>query len=128
PTITPTSTPGNINAFAHFSPSSPMTVTVGQKFSLDLLVNSGSNAISTAQNYLTFTYSLLQNVDASQPGCVITSVVTPDNSTFDADLQNEVCNGPASCNFRTQTVNPGSIGFASGALSNCPSGCTGDFR
>jgi hypothetical protein len=127
-TPTPTITPIPPDAFAHFVPSGPITVSIGTKFSFDLMVNSGSFDVSVAQNYMTFTQSLMQLVDNGQPGCVLTSVVTPDISTFDAVLQNETCNGPGNCVFRGVTTAPGSFAFASGALSNCPSGCSGDFR
>src|SRR5207245_8464811 len=84
--------------------------------------------VDVAQTYFTFTNSVLQLVDTGQPGCVVTSVVSPDTSTFDAVLQNETCNGPSPCMFRGIPTNPGSVAFASGGLSNCPNGCAGDFR
>ena len=49
-------------------------------------------------------------------GCTVTT----DSTVFDAVLQNEVCNGPAPCNFRGNIVPPGSAAFASGALNNPP--------
>jgi hypothetical protein len=126
-TPTPTSTPTNIDAFAHFSPYGPLTVSVGSQFTLDLLVNSGSNSVSAAQSYLTFTNSILQNVAVGSPGCgTVTDTVTADLSTFDVTLQNEVCNGPGQCTFRSIQVDPGSIAHASGAFSNPPA--SGDFR
>src|SRR5207253_2268275 len=109
PTITPTATPANINAFAHLETPGPITVSLNTKFTLDLKVNSGSNNISAAQSYFTFTNSVLQLVDTGQAGCVITSVVAPDISTFDAVLQNETCNGPNPCVFRSIPTDPGSF-------------------
>src|SRR4051794_25843821 len=114
-----------VDAYAHWvvngSSPSEITVTVGSRLVLDLYINSGTNTnIATQQSYLTFTNSLLQVVNATQAGCVITSTLTPDLSTFEATLQNEVCNGPGVCNFRGMQVTPGSIAFASGALTNCP--------
>src|SRR5439155_12761505 len=77
--------------------------------------------------YLTFTNSLLQNVLVGSGGCgVLTNTLTPDTSTFDSVLQNEVCNGPGTCTFRGQPTNPGSIAFASGALTH--PNPNGDFR
>lgn len=128
PTITPT--PTNINAFAHFVPAGPVTIPVGGRLNLELWVNSGSNNITAAQHYLTFTNSIVQLVNFSQPGCVLTSTVTADTGSggngFDAVLQNETCNGPGNCTFRGTTISPGSFAFASGALNNLAQ--TGDFR
>jgi hypothetical protein len=104
----------------------PFYVSVGTRFTLDLMVESGSNDITAAQSYLTFTDSLLQNVRAVSPGCVTTNTLAGDLSTFDSVLQNEVCNGPGAC----ASSGPGSIAFASGGLNNCTPGapCSGDFR
>src|SRR5204863_4519623 len=99
----------------------------GSQFTLDLRVNTGDNNINAAQNYLTFTHTVLQNVLVGSPGCgTITSTLTADTTILDAVLQNEVCNGPGQCHFRTLIVDPGSIAFASGALSHAPP--NGDFR
>src|SRR5205823_12164137 len=99
-TFTPTATPTNIDAFAYFDPPGPLTVQVGQQFTLDLRVNTGSNYAIAAQNYLTFPDSMLQNVQVGSSGCgTITSTFTLDNSVFDVALQNEICNGPAQCSF-----------------------------
>ncbi len=124
--IPPTITPITGDAFAHFAPAGPVTVMVGDKFTLDLMVNSGSSNVNAAQSYMTFTNSIIQNVSASQPGCVLTSTASPDALVFDVVLQNEICNGPNPCNFRGVTISPGSIAYASGALAN-PS-AHGDFR
>lgn len=126
PTNTPTTTPVNANAYAHFQPSMPLTVTVGSKFTLDLMINGGTNTITAAQNYLTFTNSILQVVDPVQTGCVLSSTVVPDTAIFDAELQNQVCNSSSSCSFGSVTAPPASIAFASGALVNPPA--QGDFR
>jgi hypothetical protein len=125
-TATPTATPTNINGFAHFAPAGPQTVPVGSRIDLNLMINSGTNSISAAQTYMTFTNSILQVVNSAQPGCVVTSSVTPDNTVFDATLQNEVCNGTSPCDFGRIIDPPGSIAFASGAFGNPP--FTGDFR
>src|SRR5439155_5931012 len=49
-----------------------------------------------------------------------TTGLTADLTVFDALLQNEVCNGPNPCIYRSLQVDPGSIAFASGALNNPP--------
>jgi hypothetical protein len=95
------------------------------------MLNSGStHGLTVQQSYLTFTYGLLQNanVGAITTTCEITSTVTGDFTVFESYLQNEVCNGPDNCILRGKLVHAGSIGFASGALLNCPDGCDGYFR
>lgn len=124
-TQTPTSTPTNINAFGHFSPAGPQTITVGSRIDLDLMINSGSNNVGAAQSYLTFTNSILRVVNSSQPGCVVTNTVTADTTIFDGVFQNEVCNGNSPCDFGRIIDPPASISFASGALNN--SAYNGDF-
>jgi hypothetical protein len=125
-TATPTATPPFCAGAYHYlrpqgsGPPNGGTVSVGDRFTLDMLVSAGPDSITAQQAYLTFTYSLLQNVDASQPGCVPTNTITADLLIFDVDLQNEVCNGPRRCVFRGAVIQPGSIGFASGALVNPP--------
>src|SRR5207244_2687992 len=91
---------------------------VGDRFTLDLFVSAGIYNITAQQAYLTFTNELLQNVAANQPGCVLTNTVTGDFGIFDTQLQNEVCNGPDPCTFRSIMVDPGSIAFASGSIIN----------
>jgi hypothetical protein len=125
-TPTNTATPGNINAFHRFSPNGPVNIALGTKLTLDLMLNSGSNNVTVNQAYLTFTNSILQVVSVSSPGCVVTSTLTADSSTFDATLQNEVCNSSSPCDFGRLIAPPGSIAFASGALNNPPG--TGEFR
>src|SRR5262249_15075275 len=113
------------------APSNGGTTQVGCTFVLDLFVNTGSRNDATAQqSYLTFTYQLIQNARVSSigAGCVLTNTVTGDQTVFDAVLQNEICNGPAPCIFRGLSTPPGSFAFASGALSNCTTGCGGFFR
>jgi hypothetical protein len=142
-TATPTNTPTRTltptpvrNAFMVFVPegSAPPdggTVTVGDRFVLGLWLNAGTHDNATAQqSYLTYTYNLLQNarVDQIATACVLTGTVTSDLTTFDATLQNEVCNGPGQCTFRNNIVDPGSLAYASGGLQNCPDGCGGTFR
>lgn len=109
-------------------PCNGCTVNVGDRFNLDMMVHSNLDDLTAQQAYLTFTYSLLENVRVSSAGCVPTNTITGDLTTFDATLQNEVCNGPNPCVFRGITVDPGSLAFASGALINCPEGCGPDFR
>jgi hypothetical protein len=103
--------PGNCPA-----PPNGGTTNVGCRFTLQLMVNSGSsNSVSLQQSYLSFTYKLLQNAAVSSigSGCVLTNIVTPDTSSFEAILQNEVCNGPDPCIFHGVTIDPGSIAYAS---------------
>ena len=87
------------------------------------MVNSSTNSVIIAQNYLTFTNSVLQNVQVGASGCVVTNAVTADTTTFDAVLQNSVCNSNSSCSTNSPAA---SISFASGSLSNPPA--HGDFR
>src|SRR3954453_20623406 len=91
--------PRTIDAYAHFAPAGPLTVLVGSRFTLDLMVNSGSNAVTVAQSYVTFTQSLLQNVDPSMPGCVLADTITQDTTAFSTLLQNEVCNDSEPCDL-----------------------------
>jgi hypothetical protein len=114
------------------APPNGGTVSVGARFVLGMWLNTGTHDnASSAQNYLTFTYGYLQNARVSSIGtsCTVTSTFTADNTTFDATLQNEVCNGPGNCVIRGIDTPPGSMAFASGALINCPTGCgPGEFR
>src|SRR3954447_18480590 len=92
--------PHDVDAYARFEPAGPLTVLVGEQFTLDLMVNSGSNNAGAAQSYLTFTNSILQNVLVGSGGCgTITNTFTADASVFETTLQNQICNGPASCTF-----------------------------
>jgi hypothetical protein len=125
-TPTLTSTPNSNTAYAHFAPAAPLTVTVGTTFTLDLMVNAGTHNAAVQQSYLTFTNSLLQVVDASTGECVVTGTISPDVTTFEVVLQNEVCNSTEPCDFGRIVAPPASIAFASGALLNPPG--TGDFR
>src|SRR5205085_2040338 len=69
-TQTPTNTPTPcVDQYFDPQPGAPEnggTVAVGQKFILDLRVNSGQYYITAQQAYLTFTNSLLQNVNVGQ--------------------------------------------------------------
>lgn len=111
------------------APANGGTTQVGCTFVLDLFVNAGTNAapegLTAQQSYLTFTYQTIQNARVSSigAGCVPTNTVTADLTVFDATLQNEVCNGPATCIFRGVPTGPGTLAYASGALTNCPEGC-----
>ena len=109
------------------SPPNGGTAQVGQRIDLDLMIHTGAYNVAGQQSYVTFDATRLQNVNANQTGCVLTSTVTADASIFDATLQNEVCNGPGSCIFRGVTYTPGQSSFASGALNN-PSYNGPDFR
>lgn len=134
--------PETQNAFAHFEPQSGAppnggTVSVGTRFTLDLKVNTGSNNnVAASQNYLLFddasAPSSVLKVSSPSGNCTsipLTATLTADNTMFDVVLQNEVCNGPGACMLRGVYTPPGSMAFASGALSNCPTGCgPGDFR
>ena len=123
PTIT--STPPNMDAFAYLDPPGPIDLNVGDQFTLDLRVNSGSNNVTAAQSYLTFANTLMQVVQVGS-NCVVTNTLTVDSSRFESALQNEVCNGPGQCTFRGVAVDPGTISYAAGALSNPAT--NGDFR
>jgi hypothetical protein len=133
PTATATPTPATPCPGAHhyFTPSSGGppnggTISVGQRFTLDMIVSSGPHTVAGQQGYLTFTHELLQNVNALQAGCVPTGTVTGDLSAFDAPGQNEVCNGPGPCFFGGQVSQPGWVAWSSSAANNPPR--TGDFR
>src|SRR5439155_22507320 len=108
---------------------SALTVVVGQRFNVDLKINSGTNNVIAQQSYLTFTSSLLQ---VSAPGTVCsqqTNTVISDTTSFDDVLQNEACNGPANCTFGTCTVGPGNIAYASEVqISGTPVPSGSDFR
>jgi hypothetical protein len=132
--------PSSGNAFLSLQPgsggncSAPPnggTVQLGCRFVLDLMVNMSSVPNGVAmQGYLTFTSSILPNARVSSiaTSCVPTNTVTQDLGTFDAVLQDEVCNGPGTCIFRGIPIAPGSFAYAQGALSNCGFGCGGTFR
>lgn len=112
------------------------TVEVGDRFVLGLWLNAGSHTNLIAQeSYMIFTSDYLKNarVDQITTTCALTSTVTADASTFDAELQNEVCNGMGPggddpCFVRGMEFVPGSFAFASGAWDICPAGCGGYFR
>lgn len=131
-----TPTPVQENAFMYFVPegSAPPnggTVMVGDRFVLDLMLNSSTHDnVIAQQSYLTYTANLIQNARVSQiaTACVLTNTVTPDLSTFDARLQNEVCNGPGQCLVRGGMADPGSSAYSSAGSINCASGCSGTFR
>src|SRR5262249_1176132 len=123
--VAPTPTPTVESAYAHFAPAGPLNVTLGTtpaRFTLDMMVNSGGSDVTVAQSYMTFTNSITTNVDAGSSGCDPSNTVTSDLTTFDAQLQNEVCNSSNPCG----SVPASSIAFASGALGN--PAAHGDFR
>src|SRR5205823_2178973 len=122
-----TETPLPCNGAYHYllpetesDPPNGGTVQTGRQFTLDMWINAAGYRLTVQQAYLTFTHQLLDNVAATSTSCVLTSTVTPDLTVFEAVLQNEVCNGPNPCTFRGQSVDPGSIAFASGVLTNPP--------
>src|SRR5436190_9626124 len=97
------------------APPNRGTVHVGDKFVLDLMTYGGPNdsEVVSQQAYLSFTYALMQNVSVTSPGCAPEQTITPDLTTFDATLQNEVCNSPSPiCSFRDGRVPPGSMAYA----------------
>jgi hypothetical protein len=128
------------DAYAHFvpvqgAPASGGTVAAGTKFTLDLLINAGTNrapnGVTAAQNYMTFTSSVFQVVQPSASCSAtppVSTTLAPDQAMFESILQNETCNGPTPCNFRGAITEPGRMAYASGALANCAQGCEGDFR
>jgi hypothetical protein len=134
PVNSPTETPSPGAAFLELRPGTNAppnggTAMTGDRFVLELWLNAGSYFdVVGQQSYLTFTHQLLQNVQVSSigTGCVLAGTVTGDTGTFDAPLQNQVCNGPNPCSSNGSTIPAGSIGFASGALGNPPAG--GVFR
>jgi hypothetical protein len=126
-TVTPIPTcPGASHYFVPHagSPANGGTIVVGDRFTLDMLIHTNNIPNLTGQQaYLTFPNNMLQNVNATLSGCTLASTVTGDFTVFDAELQNEACNGPGPCSFG----GAGTISFANGALSNSP--YTGpDFR
>src|SRR5206468_3144437 len=96
------------------------TVSTGQKFTLDLMINDAGHTVTAQQAYISFTNSLMDNVDFATAGCNPSQSVTPDQTIFETVLQNEVCNGPGQCVFRGVPTNPGLWAYASGALTNPP--------
>jgi hypothetical protein len=139
-TDTQPAVPNTQDAFLHLvpvgnAPPSGGTVSLGVTFTLDLYLNAGSNhppnGVTAAQSYLTFSSAALAVIrpNGTCPASIpVSTTITADLTTFETTLQNEVCNGPQSCNIRGVNTPPGSIAFASGALTNCPQGCDGDFR
>src|SRR5436190_11755792 len=116
------------------NPNNGDSVNTGDRFVLDLMLNTGTHTDASAQQtYMTYTNDLIRvgNVLSMSTSCVLTGTLNPDSTTFDAALQNEWCNGEAGpCTFRGLTVDPGMGSFASGALNNpgCQAGCGGVFR
>src|SRR5205823_4214868 len=79
PTSTITNTPTNTpvaDAFAHIElpgsrnapASNEATMLLGSKLTLDLRISGGSNAVIAQQSYMTFTNSILQNVEVASSG------------------------------------------------------------
>jgi hypothetical protein len=117
--------PCGFTAFAHFLPTTPITVSVGTTFSLDLLINSGGHTVRAQQSYLTFPQTMLQNIVVGSNGTPANSA-TPDLTSLETVLQNQVCNGPTPCTFGSLVAPAGSIAYASGTFNANPP--TGDFR
>jgi hypothetical protein len=103
--------------YTHLTPGNEVTVSVGSPITLGLFVNAAQAAIAQ-QSYMTFPTNLLQ---------VSGAALTPDTTSFSQVLQNQVCNGPASCTFGLVTAAPGTIAYASGVTFAAP-GMVGDFR
>jgi hypothetical protein len=116
--------PSAVDAFAHLAPNPVLTATVGSKFTLDLLINSGTNTIVGQQSYMTFTNSLLQVVSTGSSGCVASTAVSPDLTTFSTLLQNVVDNDLGEIAYASGTfgggVPPGSD-FRVAQISFCAS-------
>lgn len=116
------------------APPNGGTATVGDRFVLELWLNAASHPDALAQqSYITFTNRLIKNARVSSitTTCTLSDRVTADNTVFDADLQNEVCNGAGpngdwDCFVGHQVVPAGWFAYASGALNNPPAG--GYFR
>jgi hypothetical protein len=106
------SDPNVADAFHLLSPCN-ISVTQGTTFTLDLLVNAGTNQIVSQQAYLTFTNALLQVVSTGGGCAALATTVQADTSTFEASLQNVVNN------------TTGEIAYASGTFG---SPATGQFR
>jgi S-layer homology domain len=120
----PTATPGDGSAYGWIQGRVPAEWPVGLPVAVDLMISSGAHNVVAAQSYLTFTTPMLHIVDASATSCDPVTTLTADRGTFDTVLQNEVCNGPANCNFRGNPVDAGSIAFASASSQG---GVHGDF-
>ena len=139
-TRTPTPLPPARDAFMFIAPGSAGncvaptnggTTTVGCRFVLDLMVNTGSRSDARGQDtFISFTHQLLQNARVSTigTGCTITNTLAPDFSTFDSQSINQICNGPGPCTFGNFSEAPGSIAFSSDGFVTCPAGCGGVFR
>lgn len=125
-TPTATRTPSMADAYSQLQPGGQVTVTLGSKLVFDLKVNAGTNNVVAAQQYLTFTHSMLQSVEVGGTGCALANALQPDSAVFDTVLQNQICNGGVPCNFGGMTVPAGSISFASAAISHAHG--TGTFR
>src|SRR3954447_8631777 len=120
------------------APPNGGSVNVGTKFTLDLVVNTGvHDNVAATQDYILFdnpqspsgVLKVLPSASGNCSAVPVSTTVAADTSTFDAVLQNEVCNGPGPCTLRGVNTLPGNLAFASGALGNCPNGCgPGEFR
>lgn len=117
--------PCGYTAYAYLQPATPITVSVGSTFTLDLRINSGGHAVRSQQSYLTFPRTMLQNIVVGSNG-TITETITPDLTSFESALQNQVCNNATPCTFGSLTVPAGSISYASSTFN--ATAPTGDFR
>lgn len=109
------------------SPANGGVVTLGQQIWFDLMVHTDGYYVTAQQAYITFTASVLQNVSPFVTNCALYTGVRQDDTIFELELQNEVCNGPGFCDFRGIINQPGDFAFASGAWSN-PAYGGPDFR
>ncbi len=113
-------------------PANGGVATLGQQIWFDMMIHSGDYDLNVHQAYLTFTYSVLQNVSTYVNNCTLSTGVSTDPTVFDLQLQNETCNGlgpnhDQDCLFRGMSVPAGDIAFASGAWVN-PTYHGPDFR
>ena len=126
PADTPTNTPvpACSGAFHYLTPQNPAwcngcTINTGDRFVLDMMINTGNYSVGAQDAYLSFDAGLVQNINVLQPGCIVTSTITPDSTVFEGGALNEVCNSLVPCTFG-HTQPPGSITFDWGLISNPP--------
>src|SRR5436190_4380054 len=116
------------------NPANGDTVTTGDRFVLDLMLNTNSHSNATAQqSYFHYDADLAYIGDTSSitSTCNLSSAVQQVMTPFDSGLQNEWCNGEGGpCIFRGIPTGIGEGGLATGALNYapCQNGCGGDFE
>jgi hypothetical protein len=102
-TITVNST---ADAFAFLSPCN-VTVAPGATFTLDLMINGGTNTVGVQQSYLTFSNTLLKVIPQNGSCADSATAVQPDLSTFEVQLQNQVNNGTGEIAYASGTFGAG---------------------